>query len=58
MEIKKLHSHESITISEEDKILEYKISRNNDKRLILEIKFDISDSAFELSTLTREISQE
>lgn len=41
-----------------EKIMGYKISRTEDKKMILEIKFDVSDSMLELATFTRETSQE
>ena len=60
MELKKLQGCEIIDFMKEDslKVLEYKISRTTDKRLILEMKFDISDSSLELATFTSETFQE
>ena len=59
MELKKLQGCEIIDFMKEDslKVLEYKISRTTDKRLILEMKFDISNSSLELATFTSETSQ-
>lgn len=50
MELLRLGDKEILNILENDykNILEYKISRTNDKRLILEIKMDISQSTLEL----------
>ncbi len=52
MELKKMGDYDIINIAKNDssKILEYKISRTEDKGLILEIKMDISDSFLDLST--------
>lgn len=52
MELKRLGSQEILHITEDDDILEYKISRTEDNRLVLEIKVDISDSVLEISSLT------
>lgn len=53
MELKRLDKKEIINITEKDHILEYKISRTEDKRLILEIKVDISHSSVDIATLTQ-----
>lgn len=60
MELKKLQDCEIINFVKDDlsNVLEYKISRTTDKRLILEFKMDISDSALDLATFTSETSQE
>lgn len=60
LELKKLQDYEIINFIKEDlsNILEYKISRTADKRLILEMKIDISDSSLELTTFTSGTSQE
>lgn len=59
MELKKMGDYDIINIAKNDssKILEYKISRTEDKGLILEIKMDINDSFLDLSTPTKETSQ-
>lgn len=59
MELKKMGDYDIISIGKDDssKILEYKISRTEDKGLILEIKMDINDSVLELSTPTKENSR-
>lgn len=56
MEFGRLHNQEILSISDSDiqNILEYKISRTEDKRLILEIKMDISNSLLQIGTLTTE----
>lgn len=56
MELGRLHNQEILSISDSDiqNILEYKISRTEDKRLILEIKMDISNSLLQIGTLTTE----
>lgn len=58
MHLGKLDNLDFIEINRNDspKILEYKISRTEDEKLILEIKMDISDSVLELITLTKENS--
>lgn len=58
MRLGKLDALDFIEIDKNDspKILEYKISRTEDESLILEIKMDISDSALELVTMTKENS--
>lgn len=54
MELKRLDKKEILQITEQDNILEYKISRTEDNRLILEIKVDISHSLIDIATLTQE----
>lgn len=56
VELLRLGDKEILNILENDykNILEYKISRTNDKRLILEIKMDISQSTLELAVGTIE----
>lgn len=56
MELGRLHNQEILSILDSDiqNILEYKISRTEDKRLILEIKMDISNSLLQIGTLTTE----
>ncbi len=54
MELKRLGSQEILHVTENDNILEYKISRTEDNRLILEVKVDISDSVLEISSLIAE----
>ena len=56
MEFGRLHNQEILSISDSDiqNILEYKISRAEDKRLILEIKMDISNSLLQIGTVTYE----
>ena len=54
MELGRLHNQEILSISDSDiqNILEYKISRTEDKHL--EIKMDISNSSLQIGTLTTE----
>ncbi len=54
MDLKRLGSQEILHVTENDNILEYKISRTEDNRLILEVKVDISDSVLEISSLIAE----
>lgn len=56
----RIKQREILEISPEDesRILEYKISRNEDKHVILEIKIDISDSAMEIGTIEEKSFQE
>lgn len=58
MELRRLDEKEILQITEQDNILEYKISRTEDKHLILEIKVDISHSSMDIATLTQEIFPE
>lgn len=54
MHLLKSDEAELLILTEDDipKILEYKISRTNDKGLILDLKMDVSDSDLELITPT------
>lgn len=56
----KTDEQEILKLTKDDvsKILEYKISRTNDKGLILDIKMDVSDSDLELITFTAGNTQE
>lgn len=56
MELERLHHQEILSILNSDvpNILEYKISRTEDKSLILEIKMDISNSLLQIGTVTYE----
>ncbi len=57
MELSRLGLQEVIRITEKDDVLEYKISRTEDNRLILEIKVDISNSLLDVNSITEKTSQ-
>lgn len=60
MELLGFKEYDILNILDSDykNILEYKISRTTDKRLILDVKFDVSEAMLELNTGTIEKSED